>query len=403
MSSVLGLYGHVQRNIKISRLLVASFFVAACVCWILVVVSYNLTFRLYLGKSVHSELFTGQASIRHVAPTNETRSERRERFERKRQRAQDGQSSQARPTAFDLVAKGFTSALQTLYFPLLFVAGWFVYFWQSNGRLVRMATGAVPASRSLEKRLYSAVEVLSIQTGQPMPDIEIIELPALNAYATGLDPAQSTIAVTRGLLDRLNDRELRAVLAHEYTHILNRDSRVMVIATVFVGVFEGLFYYFLSGITGAHDRTLDDAPMKKAMRTLLAMPAIILFVALCASFAVCWGPVMLARALLSRSREFLADAGAVELTKDADALVSALQTIARCDKVIDVPPSFQALMIFGTIEGLLASHPPIEERITALRAYAGALPKGAPTMPRPILAHAQVRSEFGRRAAAKAR
>lgn len=374
MSQPLGLYGHIRQNMNTSRLLIAGFFAASMVCWVLVNLSYNLTFRAVFGEQFHREMFGGAtfSSVRHASEPGETRLERRARLESGSPK-QNSQNATHRPMS-ELAGLAVWSSLTTLYVPLVIVGLWFAYFWYANARLVSWATGAIPASSTLDKRLFKTVEVLAIQTGQPMPELEIIESDAANAYATGLEPASSTIAVTRGLLNALDDRELAAVVAHEYTHILNRDSRVMTIATVFVGMFEGLFKHFWSGITGAHEKNLNEA--QRVLRFILAWPAMVVFIALCASFAVCWIPSLVARARLSQSREFLADAGAVELTKDPDALVSALQKIARLEHRLDVPASMQALMIFGAIEGLLATHPSIEDRIAALRAHAGAIKLG---------------------------
>ena len=125
----------------------------------------------------------------------------------------------------------------------------------------------------------------------------------------------------------------------------------------------------LSGITGAHEKSRVSAAINLPARLTVG---VLVFGPLCASFAACWGPSLLGRAHLSRSRAFLADAGAVELTKDADALVSALLKIARSDSTLAVPQTMRAMMIAGESDGILAQHPPIEDRIAALRVHAGA-------------------------------
>ena len=100
-----------------------------------------------------------------------------------------------------------------------------------------MATGAKGVSRAEAPKLYNVLENLCISRGLPMPALQIIETPALNAYASGLREGQYTVAVTRGLVDTLADDELEAVLAHELTHIRNRDTQLMVIAVIFAGIF----------------------------------------------------------------------------------------------------------------------------------------------------------------------
>jgi heat shock protein HtpX len=173
--------------------------------------------------------------------------------------------------------------------------------------------------------------------------------------------------VTRGLIEKLPQRELEAVLAHELTHILNRDSRVMTMASVLAGVFEKL----------VHDAwRLLSLPFSGSKRRMMALPWMIMPLLLAASalppLLFFWGLVAVSRASLSRAREFLADAGAVELTKDPDALISALRRIASSDEIVDAPAAMQAMMIFGRFAGLMATHPPLEERIEALRQHAGA-------------------------------
>lgn len=375
MSKALGLYGHIRQNMNTSRLLIASFFVACCVGWLLACISYNLAMGfIQLGAERGPGLLMGTSSNTVYMQAGETPRQAKERQDKRAAELRERAALHGEVPIGLWVADGFWFAVRMIFVPILFVGVWFAYFWHANSTLVSWATGAVPASRSQEKRLFHAVETLAIQTGEPMPDIEIIESDAMNAYASGLDPSKATIAVTRGLLNRLTEQELRAVLAHEYTHILNRDSRVMVIASVFVGLFEALFHYFLNAIRAVRDDNRDNE-FQKIVRVMVTAPLMLLFAGGCVSFAVCWGPVLLARARLSRAREFLADAGAVELTHDPDALVSALQRIALSDKMLNIAPSVQAMMIFGSIEGLLASHPPIEDRIAALRAYAAASPK----------------------------
>ena len=114
---------------------------------------------------------------------------------------------------------------------------WFVIAWFSHQALIRMATGARAVTRPEAPKLYDALENLCISRGITMPRLQIIETPARNAYASGLREGQYVIAVTRGLIDGLTPDELEAVLAHELTHIRNKDAQLMVIAVIFAGVF----------------------------------------------------------------------------------------------------------------------------------------------------------------------
>jgi len=282
---------------------------------------------------------------------------------------------------------------------ILAAALWFVIAYFIHQRLVRWATGAKGISRSEAPQLYNALENLCISRGIPMPALQIIETPALNAYASGLREGHYAIAVTRGLLDRLAPDELEAVLAHELTHIRNRDAQLMVIAVIFAGVFAFLgnviirmwdFPYgwaptprrqrnpagygtdtgWTTGGDGWRSRGGGGRSRDGGGAALLAIAIAI------AVILITWGISMLIRFALSRSREFLADAGAAELTKNPDALVRALRKIEGHAR-FDVPSRMEAFFIenpvSGRVSGLLATHPPIADRIAALRRYAGAL------------------------------
>ncbi len=114
---------------------------------------------------------------------------------------------------------------------------WFVIAWFAHQTLINMATGARGVSRSEAPKLYNTLENLCVSRGLPMPALQIIDSPALNAYASGLREGQYVVAVTSGLVQTLSDDELEAVLAHELTHIRNRDTQLMVIAVIFAGIF----------------------------------------------------------------------------------------------------------------------------------------------------------------------
>ena len=114
---------------------------------------------------------------------------------------------------------------------------WFVIAYFVHQTPDRLATGAKGVPRTEAPKLYNVLENLCISRGLPMPALQIIDTPALNAYASGLREGQYVVAVTRGLVDTLSDDELEAVLAHELTHIRNRDTQLMVIAVIFAGIF----------------------------------------------------------------------------------------------------------------------------------------------------------------------
>ncbi len=219
-----------------------------------------------------------------------------------------------------------------------------------------MATGAKGVTRTEAPKLYNVLENLCISRGLPMPALQIIETPALNAYASGLREGQYLIAVTRGLVDTLADDELEAVLAHELTHIRNRDTQLMVIAIIFAGIFAFFGDMIIRGwdfpygwsptprrqrspwetqdssqssggwTTGGDDRGDRSSGGADAAAAAEAPPSWRSLIAV-AIILITWGVSTLIRFALSRSREFLADAGSAELTKNPDALVRALRKI----------------------------------------------------------------------------
>jgi heat shock protein HtpX len=265
-------------------------------------------------------------------------------------------------------------------------AAWFAIAYGFHGGMIRAATGAKGVTRQEAPKLYNALENLCVSRGLPMPTLELIEAPALNAYASGLNEGSYTIAVTRGLLDTLSQDEVEAVLAHELTHIRNRDTQMMVIAVIFAGIFaffgdmtirnwdfpyglsprskrSGGDYEESSGARGGSDRRSRDDGSGAMLAIMLAIAIII----------ITWGISTLIRFALSRSREYLADAGSVELTKNPDAMISALRKIeGHAD--VDVVSRMEAFFIENPmrqrVSGFLATHPSIEDRIAALKTYA---------------------------------
>ncbi len=297
----------------------------------------------------------------------------------------------------EIVAGAWWQFRQSWPVAMIAAAIWFVIAYFMHQWLVRVATGARGVARAEAPQLYNALENLCISRGLPMPALQIIETPALNAYASGLSEGRYVIAVTRGLVDTLAPDELEAVLAHELTHIRNRDAQLMVIAVIFAGVFAFFgdlvirmwdFPYGWSptprrqrsptgyGTDTGWTTGGDDSGDRRGGRSRDGGGAALLAIAIAiAVILITWGISILIRFALSRSREFLADAGSAELTKNPDALVRALRKIEGHAR-FDVPSRMEAFFIenpvSGRLSGLLATHPPIAARIDALRRYAGA-------------------------------
>ena len=247
-------------------------------------------------------------------------------------------------------------------------AAWFAIAWFANQTIIRLSVGAKKLERKDAPDLYNMLENLCISRGMPMPRLNIINTQAMNAFASGIDEKSYTITVTQGLLDNLNDNEVEAVLAHELTHIMNRDVRLLIIAVIFVGIFaffaEMIFRSFTrTGVrVSGHTRSRNGDSRGGGLLILVALAIIILayFLAVMIRFA------------LSRKREFLADAGAAELTKNPDAMISALKKISGRSE-IDAPAEVQQMMLENTerFAGIFTTHPPIEKRIEALVNFAG--------------------------------
>lgn len=257
-----------------------------------------------------------------------------------------------------------------------FVAGivtiWFLIAWASHSALIRKATGAKKLERKDNMRVYNMVENLAMSRGMRTPKINIIEDDSLNAYASGISERSYTITLSRGIINKLDDRELQAVIAHELTHIINKDVRLLVISIIFVGIFafiaETIMRSMMRGSTRRSSSSDDNKGKGGAMLLILAVVLISYLISILIRFSI------------SRKREFMADAGAVELTKDADALASALRKISEdpwieAVKRDDVAQMFiqhptqkkKSLMSF--FKKLFATHPPIEDRITALEQF----------------------------------
>ncbi|WP_137125180.1 M48 family metallopeptidase [Roseomonas sp. HF4] len=284
------------------------------------------------------------------------------------------------------LGRAFRNALRNL--PLLYLAGcgvaavWFAIAYMAHNRILDWATGAHPVTRAEEPRLWNLTENLCISRGMRMPRLAIIETPALNAYAAGLTPDKGAVTVTRGLMEALDDRELQAVVAHELAHIRNGDARLGLIAVVFVGIISLGFDMMTRTrrVARASGWRYRGSGSGSGNRNAGAAALIGL-----AIIALAWGLAVVLRMMLSRNREFLADAGAVELTSDADAMISALRKVEGNAAMPEVSPQVRALFLEdagdNALSSLMATHPPIPKRVEALVTYAGGRDPG-PMPPR---------------------
>lgn len=244
---------------------------------------------------------------------------------------------------------------------LCFGAIWFFHHLWRHVREAREIAGFDFVERRDERRLYDLLEQTAIANGLPCPRAAILETPALNAFVCGLTARGAVVVVTRGLIDQLDDDELAAVLAHELAHVRLGDMRLMACAQ--------------SGLAAILSIESRIAPRlgKRAILLVLAPMQLIMLLAMKATGAIGRMLAYLSQIMISRSREFVADATAVEITKNPGALISALQKIAGRSGIHDLDPAISAMMIDGPAQGATITHPAIGERIAALRAHAGAL------------------------------
>ncbi|HVK79180.1 MAG TPA: M48 family metallopeptidase, partial [Verrucomicrobiae bacterium] len=276
---------------------------------------------------------------------------------------------------------------------------WFGIAYLSYQGIIDAATGARKVERREEPKLYNLLENLCISRGITMPALRIMETDGLNAFATGLHKGQYSITVTRGLMNTLNDEELEAVLAHELTHIQNADVRLLVIAVVFVGIFSFVGEMAFRGLwdSGGGTRTRSSSSSGDSRNAGGAFIAILVALAM---IAIAYALAIVIRFALSRRREYLADAGAVELTKNPDAMISALQKISG-NAAVNAPSEVREMFIenpHSDFASLFATHPPIAKRIEALVKFGGgrvAAPQAAPVAPSPAAAPAGKRGPWG--------
>ena len=250
---------------------------------------------------------------------------------------------------------------------------WFVIAYFSHQTLIDMATGARVLTRQQDARVWNLLENLCISRGVPMPSLRIIETPALNAFASGLHEKQYSITVTSGLLQTLDNAELEAVLAHELTHIRNRDVRLLVISVIFVGIFSFVGELMFRGLTNVRFGGGGGGSNRSSSRDS-GGAALVAIVAALAIIAVAYALAIVIRFALSRRREYLADAGAVELTKNPDAMISALRKISGHAEVPSAPAEVREMFIENAHVGIgeiFATHPSIDKRIAALVKFAG--------------------------------
>ena len=243
------------------------------------------------------------------------------------------------------------------------ISSWISYFY--SDKIVLAISRAKEIKKQDNPYLYRMVENLCITSGLPAPRVYIIDDTAMNAFATGRDPKHATVAFTKGIIDRLENEELEGVVAHELSHIKNYDTRLQTIVVTLVGVVVLMSDFFLRMTWFGHRRRDSDRGGGQLQAIFMILALILAILAPLAAILI--------QLAISRKREFLADAEGALLTRYPDGLARALEKISHDAEPLEVANKATAHLYFvnplkgGVVSKLFSTHPPIEERVRALR------------------------------------
>ena len=271
-------------------------------------------------------------------------------------------------------------AMQILPWVVICVGVWFLISYFTNTAMIRRATGARPLERRENPRVYNIVENLTMTCGMPMPKINVIDDPQLNAFASGVDNSSYTVTVTTGICNRLNDEELAGVIGHELTHIRNRDTRLLLISIIFVGIMStlanlALRFMWNNIIYGGGGRRSSNREGKGGGVSVI----VVMLVAAVLAF-IGYVFTLLTRFAISRKREYMADAGGAELCGNPLALASALRKISNDPALGDtlredvaqlfiIHPQSLTSGLTGLMDNLFSTHPSTASRIAYLEQF----------------------------------
>jgi heat shock protein HtpX len=292
----------------------------------------------------------------------------------------------------ELMRAALRDALYAAPWATLGTALWILIAYKFHQAMIDAVTGGREVTRQEEPRLYNLLENLCISRGITMPKLKVIEDDSLNAFATGMNAKQYSITVTSGLINSLDDAEIESVLGHELTHIRNGDVRMLVIAVIIAGViafFAELVFrlMFQGGVRWRSSRS--DGDRKGAGVAILIALVLI---------AIAWVLSIVIRFALSRQREYLADSGSVELTKNPDAMISALRKIEGRGELPGATSAVMEMCIDnprGGFSNIFDTHPPIDARVGALVKFAGGHDPGPLALPEPGETAAAEETESG--------
>ncbi len=239
------------------------------------------------------------------------------------------------------------------------------YYWSDS--IILAISGARPADRRRDFNFYTVAQNLSLASGLPLPRLYVIADTAMNAFATGRDPAHAAVCATTGLLSQLNRTELEGVVGHELSHVANYDTRLMSVVTILVGLVTLLGDWLLRSMWwGGRGRDNEDRGGNAVFLLLGILMAIL-------------SPVIaqIIQLAVSRQREFLADANSVKLTRQPSGLISALKKLGADREPLEAANKATAHLYIvnplknrhdavGWFAGLFNTHPPLRDRISAL-------------------------------------
>src|SRR6476661_7690405 len=292
----------------------------------------------------------------------------------------------------ELLRRALYDALYAAPWATLGTALWILIAYKFHQSMIDAVTGGREVTRQQEPRLYNLLENLCISRGITTPKLKVIEDDNLNAFATGMTEKQYSITVTTGLLNSLDDAEIESVLSHELTHIRNGDVRLLVIAVIIAGVIaffaELVFRLMFQG--GLRWRGRDSGDRRGGAGLVILIAFVLI--------AVAWMLSIVIRFSLSRKREYLADAGSVELTKNPDAMISALRKIEGRGELPGATSAVMEMCVDNPREGfanIFDTHPPIDARVGALVKFAGGHDPGPLALPEPGETAAAEETESG--------
>lgn len=250
---------------------------------------------------------------------------------------------------------------------------WFAIAYFSNVSMIRRATGARPLERRENPRIYNIVENLCMACNMPMPKINVVDDPQLNAFASGINSKSYTVTLTTGIMNRLNDDELSGVVAHELTHIRNKDTRLLVVSIIFVGIISTVMSLVLRMLY----YTMWSGGNSRKGNGLSAIVVLIIGLVCC---AIAYVFTLVTRFAISRKREYMADAGGAEICGNPLALANALRKISSdpgldnvkqpdVAQIFIIRPDQITSGIMGFMNSLFSTHPDTAKRIAILEQF----------------------------------